>query len=604
MSTDTATPTPPTKPHRPRRWRRRLLGFVGVVVLLLLVAPLLAGIAPVRTFVAGKIGDALGRRVEIDSLSAYWFKGIDVENVTVHSPEGFDGPLATIAKVHADLSVPALLQGRMSGRVRIVHPHVMLRRDAAGVSNAHDLGPRKKAGEKRAHESHEPLDVDLRIVLVAGTVEALDAAGKAENALRDIQFRAHVGPDGSKDVDLEAAVERAAADGGNARITLLATVDDTQTGVFKVKVPPLRLDRLARMAADTLDVTDLAGTLALTGAGTVHPNDTLSGTFSTNVEAFAARGRDGTRLSIHRIQGDVHLRDAGDETEANASIDVGDLRVQRTVDGHIETIREPEITLRAEARFDPAGRHVRIGSGKLEGGALLNLRIEEAVRIERGEEERTTGLVKGFVHLGRLGSLAGIFPALEPLAGGTLALTLQGSQRPGFNIGAALTLEHLVLRPCAFAPDGYDERRLIAAFRIRRMEPGVMRLRLTTLDSSLARLTAGDARRGLTLTWGPGHAYAVDGDFDVRTRLASLSRLLATPLGLAHGERVRGTLHLACSGSGTPDDMRLTTNVRGTDIVFPDSWGVGGAAGGLHARRNLSRRCAWWQRQRQHDPEQ
>jgi len=572
MTSEADIPTQPAKPRRRGRWRRRLLWFVGFVVVLLLVVPLLAGIAPIRSLVADKVGKALGRRVEIGSLSAYWFKGIDVEDVTIHSPDGFDGPLATIAKIHADLSVPALVQGRMTGRVRIVHPHVTLRRDAQGVSNAHDLGPKEKDHETAGAGAGAPPNVDLRIVLVAGTVEALDAAGKAENALRDIQFRGHVKPDGSKDVDLQAAVEGAGKDGGNARIALLATVDDTDTGVFKVDVPPLRLERVARMAADTLEVSDLAGTIALTGNGTLHPNDTLSGTLSTRVEAFAVRGKDGTQLSIHRIQGDVRLRGKGDETEASVTVEVGDLRVARMVDGHIETIREPEMTLRTEARFTPSGDRVRVASGTLDGGSLMNLHIEEAVRLERGAEERTMGLVKGNVQLGRLGSLRGLFPTLEPLAGGTLTVTLQGSERPGFNLGAAVIVENLVLRPCEIAPDGYEDRRMTAAFRIKRVEPGVMRLRLTTLDSSLARLTTGDPRRGVAVTYGPGAAYAVDGNFDVRVRLANLSRLLTTSLGLAPGERVRGTLHLTCEGSGTTDDMRLTTTVRGSDIIFPASW--------------------------------
>ena len=31
-------------------------------------------------------------------------KGIDLEDLTVHSPDGFDGPLATVARIHAEQS--------------------------------------------------------------------------------------------------------------------------------------------------------------------------------------------------------------------------------------------------------------------------------------------------------------------------------------------------------------------------------------------------------------------------------------------------------------------------------------------------------------------
>ena len=75
--------------------------------------------------------------------------------------------------------------------LRIVQPHVMLRRNADGESNAKDLGKREPE-----EPDGEPSKMKLELVLVAGTIEALDGA-KAENALRDIQLTAGLEPDGA-----------------------------------------------------------------------------------------------------------------------------------------------------------------------------------------------------------------------------------------------------------------------------------------------------------------------------------------------------------------------------------------------------------------------
>ncbi len=579
MSADAAATPAPTKPPTPRRrgrWRRRLFWSFGILFLIVLLAPLLVGLSPVRNKIAASVGEALGRKVEIGSISAFWFKGVDVRDVTIHSPEGFDGPLAKIHKVHADLDVLGLVSGKIAARLRVVQPHVTLRRNAAGTSNAKDLGSQPSTSGRTPpasdSTSSSAADMDLNIVLVGGTVEALDADGKAANALRDIQFTASVKPNGTKNLDMEALAEGAGKGGGDARIKLLLTMDANETGIFKVTVPPLKLSRLARMAEDTLDVADLTGTVEMNGRGTLHPNRTISGELTTLVDALGATGADGTHFTVRRIESKVQLRAVNDDTEANITAEVGDLRLRRVVDGREEIVREPAMALNTSVRFNPDGDRIRIGSGTLQGGNIMTIAVKEAVRIEPGAGGRFMGSIEARIDLGRLGSFRGLVPALEPLAGGSLTATVTGSGSDRKDVGAGILIENLKLRPSEIAPAGYEEPRLVAAFRMEELEDGAVTLRLTMLDSSLARLTSSDPSKGVRFTYGPGSAYAVDGDFNLRVQLGSLSRLLAESLGLEPGERIGGTLHFDSTGKGTTDDMRFTTKVRARDITFPRSW--------------------------------
>jgi TonB family protein len=68
------TPPSPTSPAAPTkrrgRWRRRFVYFVLTLLVLVAVAPLALGLAPVRRMVAEKVSAAVGRKVTIGGISA------------------------------------------------------------------------------------------------------------------------------------------------------------------------------------------------------------------------------------------------------------------------------------------------------------------------------------------------------------------------------------------------------------------------------------------------------------------------------------------------------------------------------------------------------
>ncbi|MDJ0523663.1 MAG: AsmA family protein [Planctomycetota bacterium] len=576
-----ATSKPPRKP----RWRRRLVVTLLVLFVLVLLAPLAVGLGPVRSLIADKVGAALGRQVDIGGSSAFWFSGIDLEDITVHSPEGFDGPLATVAKVHADVDVFALLGGDLTARLRIVQPHVTLRRNAAGDSNTQDLGQREAeaAAPEKPAKDEEPAAMDVQVVLVAGTVEALDGA-KAENALRDIQLTAGLSPGGGMELDLQALAEGAGEGGKDARLDVKVQRGDGGEGTFRFDVPALQLARLARLVEDTLAVTDLRGTVQLDGEGTLHADDTVGGTVKAHLAGIGARTPDGTQLSVHRVMATAKLRSVSRATEVDIGVGMGDVRVRRTVDGRVESFREPDISLQLGARIQPEDGLVRVAKGSLQGGELVQVLVKEPLRIESGAATRFEGQLDGRVSLGRLGSLRGLFPALEPLATGVLSAKIVGGGADAREVGVGVSITDLALRPSDLAPDGYSEPRIVAAFRVGRTEDDTLLVRVTQLAARIVRLTPKDPRRGITLTLADGGAYALDGDFTLGVGLESLSRLMGSRLGLAPGERLGGTLQFIGTGRGTPEAMRLSVDVHGTRIVFPPSWGRSAVPAALKAR--------------------
>src|SRR5262245_25426584 len=84
--------TPAATPKKRRRWRRRLTWFFVVLFVLLAVAPHAISIPFVRHWIAAKASDALGRRVTIGGASAKWWSGIELRDVEVHNPPGYEGP--------------------------------------------------------------------------------------------------------------------------------------------------------------------------------------------------------------------------------------------------------------------------------------------------------------------------------------------------------------------------------------------------------------------------------------------------------------------------------------------------------------------------------
>ena len=118
---------------------------VGILVLLLLVAPFLIPVNAFRPEIEEKIGAAVGRKVEVGNLSLSLIGGsLTAENLSIaDDPKFGSSPFLTAKSLHVGVEmVPLILSRslRVTG-ISIDQPEVNLLRDAAGKWNFSSLGP-------------------------------------------------------------------------------------------------------------------------------------------------------------------------------------------------------------------------------------------------------------------------------------------------------------------------------------------------------------------------------------------------------------------------------------------------------------------------------
>jgi hypothetical protein len=141
---------------------------VAVALLVLVaIAPTLAGLGPVRGYVERKLGEALGRSVALGELEAGWTKGISLHGLSVSNREAEFGEeaLLEIASVSVKDSLTQLLFGGGPTRIVIDGLKVRVEEQAGGRTNVDDLLERlaaPKAPGKPAAEPAPPLQLELR----------------------------------------------------------------------------------------------------------------------------------------------------------------------------------------------------------------------------------------------------------------------------------------------------------------------------------------------------------------------------------------------------------------------------------------------------------
>lgn len=561
-------------PRRPRRWRRRVLLGLGLGLLLLLLAPLALALGPVRDWVAGRIGERLGRRVEIGSAFAFWGRGVDLEEVVVHSPAGFDGPLARVRRVHVDLDVLDLIGGQVRAAVRVVDPHLTFRRLSDGRGNADGVLERLRGpAEPEPAEPARPAEVEL--VLLGGRVEAPEGGPTPAGTLDQIQARASVGAAG---LTLDAALVALGLREGGGDATLRATLVRPRAGAgrFELSGDPLDLSRAAPLARAAAGIEQLAGHLEFAAQGRLDPEGLPSGRLKATARGLTAHLADGTVVSL------AHLA-ASAESEPGAGGEGLAGRVQVTGSGLVVTppagagrraIAEPDLALRGGfALTGPAGRwRLALREGHLGVGRLVQVTLSEEVTLALGEAPEALGTALLEADLGRLGALGDWVPALAALEAGALRLEIQGRppQADRVHVALAARVEGLALEPGDLAAHGHREARLEASAVLRESPAAGWRLLLHRLRG--AGISTGETlwTRPLVLGLRAGE-WRVEGPVELTADLAAMSPLLAGALGLAPGERLGGTLTLA--GQATHAGPRGTAelDLTGRGVSVPPS---------------------------------
>jgi hypothetical protein len=152
---------------RRRRVVRVLLVVAVALLVLVAIAPMLAGIGPVRRYVEGKLEEALGRPVALAELEAGWAKGVALRGLSVanRGAEFGDDALLEIASVDVPDPLTQLVFGGGPTRIVIDGLVVRVEEQAGGRTNVDDLIERLVAPRPPPPPEVEPappLQLELR----------------------------------------------------------------------------------------------------------------------------------------------------------------------------------------------------------------------------------------------------------------------------------------------------------------------------------------------------------------------------------------------------------------------------------------------------------
>ena len=117
---------------------------VGVLIVIVLVAPFLIPVNQFRSTIEAKASAALGRKVEVGNLSLSLFSGgLGADNLSIaDDPKYSNSPFLTAKSVKVGVEIMPLILSKTLNVNEIVidSPQVALIRDAAGEWNYSSLG--------------------------------------------------------------------------------------------------------------------------------------------------------------------------------------------------------------------------------------------------------------------------------------------------------------------------------------------------------------------------------------------------------------------------------------------------------------------------------
>jgi hypothetical protein len=370
-------------PPRPKRWRRRL-GILGAFGLLSILAVIFLGpvvIAWVAESMIVDAGERHGYTVTVASSSFDWWEGLTVEGIVAREniPHGIRAEAASIV---AAPRWRGLLGGTWAlGRFRIDRPNVTL--DPARKPPKRP--PRKSASQASPSSAREdmegqpvadePLNVELPLTVVDGTVEVLPAQDRPGLRLEHLNVNGRLrGPDrhfnGTVVGDLVA---------GNRREPLRLS-GDIVLGDRQRKP-----SGSGQYAVGEIDLTCLQPFLKTRGGPIVK-----RGTLRMNGEV--------------RAEGPV-LRLVGSATLRNLEL--------AHPDDPARVFETPRAELKVKASYHPTEQRLVLEWGRLEGGPL-DLELEGSASTAAGPGRTAELTIRP---QGRIERLAPLIPEIEGISG-------------------------------------------------------------------------------------------------------------------------------------------------------------------------------------------
>ena len=586
---DSATTPSEVSPEPPkrRRWLRRLAILAGVLLLLAILAPLSLSLPFVRKMVADKIGAALGREVTIGGAFAFWGRGLDLDDLVVQSPAGFDEPLATVKHVHVDVSVLALLGGGFDADVLVEQPRVAFAKDAAGRSNTDGLfgaeptadrapdAPRERPPAGKPVEGTAGADVRLNLRIVDGVVRATLPSADRTEELKDLDVVVALEKDGALALRLSAQAVGAATGGGDAPLDVDIALSGERAGPVKIEIPSIDLARLAGIVEGASGIRGLRGIFRLSADAQVQGADRLTGRFLAQADGLALRTPDGLRLAAQMIRAtaDVAEGDAGTTGKVEVRMEHTELLDERG-----ETPRrfhEPLVELVLEGRHDAAEGLIVVQSGRLAAGEALTASASKPWEIRTGETPSARGELVVQADLGRLANLHAFVPALESIRAGRIGARVVAEAQDGLDVKAGIRVLGLDVAPGALSPNGHVERDILLQLQVLKdAGHAPTRIVLAAFTSSIAKWAGAAGQRPLEIQISDA-GLGAQGGGTLDVDLAALGTAFGGALGLERGERLGGTLRIVPEAALEPDAGVVKLAVTGRNLTVPPSWAAG-----------------------------
>jgi hypothetical protein len=583
--------TPVARTPRRRRWLRRLVTTFVVLVVLVILAPLAVRLPFVRSWVADRASQTLGLPVTIAGTSAWWTSGIDLTGVVVGSPPGYDGPLATIPRVHVDVALGRLLKGDVEATVEVTQPNVALRRKADGRWNFREQRERR-AGHVVQDEAPDAAPAQqagggpiLHLTVTDGVLET-HALGLRVERVSKITFRAELSADGALEGTLAAMAEQAGVRGEDVAITFSGGLAPDGETPIEATVPDLDLARLSALTEGLTGWQGVRGTARIDVRGVVTAQGGVRGRLTLEARGIEAKTADGARVAVGTASGkmDVTQQPNGDAAELTLALE--GVEVVDGAGADARTLSEPSVNVIVTAEL---GRDESVHVSKLEVTAGKSLRVRGVGPLEISAPgpagRRLAGKAEVAADLAKLSALKTFVPSLAPLRSGVLSASLEGRAEEGLDVGLGARVTNLALAPGDLALEGYAERDVTLQGRFSRSKDGEMRVLIYDVRSALARLSG---TKPFEARIAPGGAVSFAGPLDLAVDLDALSRAFGGALGLAHGERLRGTFGARGTTSGTSEDGRLEATLAGRGVEVPASWGPSRVPGTLDGTVTLT----------------
>ncbi|NQT15342.1 MAG: hypothetical protein HQ582_21480, partial [Planctomycetes bacterium] len=385
-------------PRRRSAWKWLLAGFVGLVVLVWLLPPIVAN-SPLLNTILGSFATDLKGKVTARSATLGWFSSLKLSGIEIRDEQG--QPLLDVPEIRGDRSLLAILWDSSNlGRIRLEKPtlNVVLREDGSNVEDvlASYLAP-----------SDEPTTaMDLDVEIVDGKISVSDPRAQRNWQVDDFQLALDMPADPAGPIALKTSgVVDDAGRPGNFSVDLkmddagASTPDANGSGPAAIRELTVKTDALPLAMLQSLfdrfapDMQlaghvsssiqcrstgrDVSDTVAIRGsaaaenltltAPSLGPDQLAFGRFQATCQAAWQEGRlEVEQLAVESDAGTASLAGTFDLQEETAESVLAWLPTQEfEADGQIDLARL--------AAMLPATLRIREGTQVTSGGLSLGL---------------------------------------------------------------------------------------------------------------------------------------------------------------------------------------------------------------------------------------